>query len=83
VRLSTGAVAQGRLFVIGGQRLTETETPLRRTIAYDPTSNTWITKAPMPTARVGVAASRVFVNGQARIEVVGGIRPGNNLQYIP
>lgn len=84
VRLSTGTVPVRRLFVIGGERLTSTgETPLRRNIAYDPTTNTWITKAPMPTARVAVAATTVFVNGQARIEVVGGSLPGNNLQYIP
>ena len=30
-----------------------------------------------------LTATRVFLNGQPRVEVVGGSRPGNNLQYIP
>jgi hypothetical protein len=30
-----------------------------------------------------VVARRVYLNGQALIEVVGGSRPGNNLQYAP
>jgi N-acetylneuraminic acid mutarotase len=84
VRLATGAVMLGQLYFIGGERFTSTgETTLRRNIAYDPTTNTWITKAQMPTARLGVAATKVFLNGQPRIEVVGGRLPGNNLQYVP
>ena len=30
-----------------------------------------------------LTAARVFVNGEPRIEVIGGYRPGNNQQYIP
>jgi hypothetical protein len=37
----------------------------------------------MPTLRLGIAATRVVLNGKARIEVVGGPKPGNNLQYLP
>jgi N-acetylneuraminic acid mutarotase len=84
VRLATGAVMLQHLFVIGGERFTSTgEIVLRRNIAYDPSTNTWTNKTPMPTARVGVAATKVFLNGQPRIEVVGGRRPGNNVQYVP
>jgi N-acetylneuraminic acid mutarotase len=67
-----------KLYMIGGDGYP----PLRRTDVYDPATNTWTTKARMPTGRVG-AAARVFVDGKARIEFVGGPRPGNNLQYIP
>jgi hypothetical protein len=28
-------------------------------------------------------ATRVFLDGQPRIELVGGVAPGNNLQYVP
>jgi hypothetical protein len=37
----------------------------------------------MPSPRADIAASQVRLNGQARIEVVGGSVPGNNLQYVP
>ena len=40
-------------------------------------------KNAMPSPRTGLAATMVRRNGQARIEVVGGSAPGNNLQYIP
>jgi N-acetylneuraminic acid mutarotase len=59
---------------------------------YDPVSDTW-QKKPLLTnfawyAPYGLAAARVFLNGQPRVEVVGGERgwygsPGNNQQYIP
>ncbi len=54
---------------------------------YDPVSDTW-KKKPLLTefSFWGVdelTPTRVFLNGQPRIEVVGGARPGNNLQYIP
>ena len=66
---------------------------------YDPVTDTW-GKKPMLTQfawwdpTFGLAAAKVFVNGQPRVEVVGGERgwpawpgwpssPGNNQQYIP
>lgn len=83
--LGGGAALGGKLYVIGGLRknLDGTVTVVRTTTVYDPGTNTWTTRAPMPTARARIAASRVLLNGQARIEVVGGDPPGNNLQYIP
>ena len=75
-----GTALNAKLYVIGGVRgnmLT------RATSVYDPATNTWSNKAPLPSARFGMAASRVVLNGQARIEVVGGARPGNNLAYVP
>ncbi len=54
---------------------------------YDPASDTWETK-PLLTkfsywADYELTAARVFLNGQPRVEVIGGYRPGNNQQYIP
>jgi N-acetylneuraminic acid mutarotase len=79
-----GAVQGGFLYVIGGYRLRPTD-PLVTgpTSIYHPLTDTWTTGAPLPTGWSGVAASKVFLDGRPRIEVVGGSRPGNNLQYIP
>ena len=57
---------------------------------YNPVSDTWTSK-PLLTrfawsSTLGFAAAKVFLNGQPRVEVVGGDRggsPGNNQQYIP
>ena len=68
-----GVAFRAKLFVIGDGK----------TSAYDPTADAWTSKAPMPAPSGGTAASKVLVNGQPRIEVVGGSRPGNNLAYIP
>jgi N-acetylneuraminic acid mutarotase len=80
------AVAQGgKLYLFGGSKINsvgQLET-LRSTSVYNPLTNTWGTAALMPAARYGVSASRVFLDGRPRIEVVGGRPPGNNLQYIP
>jgi hypothetical protein len=54
-----------------------------KTSVYDPATDTWTTRAAAPTVRAEAGASRVVVNGQPRIELVGGRLPGNNLQYVP
>jgi len=56
---------------------------LRSLWMYDPAVGDWTRRANLPTGRYGVAAAKVFINGQPRMEVVGGLRPGNNLQYVP
>jgi N-acetylneuraminic acid mutarotase len=53
------------------------------TYRYDPTANAWTKLAAMPGYRGGMAADRVVLSGRARIEVVGGPRPGNNKAFIP
>jgi hypothetical protein len=84
VRRAAGAVLRGQLFVVGGERLNDTGTvALRRTIAYDPVADAWTSRAALPTPRVGLGASRVFLDGEPRLQVVGGNRPGNSLQYVP
>ena len=72
-RSGSVAVALGaELYVIGD-----------KTNVYHPLTDTWTTAASPPHALSDVAATRVFLNGQARIEVVGGSLPGNHLEYIP
>ncbi len=81
-----GAVLGGKLYVIGGggAPILDPERPnFRQTSIYNPATSTWSLGAPLPTDRATLAASKVFVNGQPYIEVVGGSRPGNNLQYTP
>jgi hypothetical protein len=82
---AASATLGAKLYMIGGSRFNAdgTATEVRTTSVYDPGTNTWTTKAPLPTLRSGSSANRVFVDGRARIEVVGGSRPGNNLQYTP
>jgi N-acetylneuraminic acid mutarotase len=83
--LGAGVALAGKLYVIGGLADdAEGNTRVVRTVSvYDPASDAWTTRAPLPTERFGFAAGRVLLNGQPRIEVVGGPRPGNNLQYVP
>jgi N-acetylneuraminic acid mutarotase len=80
------AVLNSKLYVMGGQRYNAARKvweTLDKTVVYDPITNAWTWRASLPSPRAGVAGSTVLRNGQARIEVVGGSRPGNNLQYIP
>jgi N-acetylneuraminic acid mutarotase len=83
----TGTTADGKLYVFGGLSLRNPQTgrvdTLRTTTIYDPATDSWTTGKPMPTPTSDVAASRIFVNGQVGIQVVGGSRPRNNLQYFP
>jgi hypothetical protein len=70
-------VMLGHLYVFGAPDI----------FIYDPVSDTWETK-PLLTkfsywADYELTAARVFLNGQPRVELIGGYRPGNNQQYIP
>jgi N-acetylneuraminic acid mutarotase len=76
----TSAAVNNKLYVVGGFY---GGTVSGRVDVYDPGTNTWTKKAPIPRVESGLSAGRVVANGQARLEVVGGARPGNNLQYIP
>lgn len=73
------AAVNNKLYVVGGFNGT---TQVGRVDVYDPATNTWTQKASIPRIERGLSGGRVVVNGQARLEVVGGARPGNNLQYI-
>jgi N-acetylneuraminic acid mutarotase len=82
---AAAAVLGGKLYLFGGQRYNAARgwETLDKTLRYDPATNRWTTRTSMPSGRTGIAASPVTVNGQARIEVIGGPAPGNNLQYVP
>ena len=76
----TSASVNNKLYVVGGFYGGAVS---GRVDVYDPVTNAWTKKAPIPRLEAGLSAGRVVVNGQARLEVVGGLRPGNNLQYVP
>jgi N-acetylneuraminic acid mutarotase len=85
---AAGTAAGGKLYLISGNgRTAEGFSEVVPTVSvYDPATNTWTNKAPIPTRRFDVAAAAVRLNpnGQVRVEVVGGAKPpGNNLAYIP
>ena len=83
---AASAVVGGKLYAIGGTRYnakTDAFDILAVTVRYDPTAGTWTRRADLPSPRTGMTASKVLVNGSARIEVMGGSGTGNNLQYIP
>jgi N-acetylneuraminic acid mutarotase len=79
------AVMLAHLYVIGGYSAgLSNGTGI---FVYDPVSNTWESKPLLTTFGywdVGrLTAARVYLNGQPRVEMIGGYRPGNNQQYIP
>jgi N-acetylneuraminic acid mutarotase len=84
---AAGVALAGKLYVIGGygRDSNGSDVVLVTVKVYDPASNQWTTAARLPEGAGGGfrTAAQVVVNGQARIELVGGTRPGNNLQYIP
>ena len=58
-RLEVGASNNGRVYAIGGLSAGRTLNPLSIVEEYDPATNSWTTRASMPTARfdLGVAAA--------------------------
>jgi hypothetical protein len=54
-------------------------------LVFDPKVGSWSQVAAPPVEATGHlwTLSRVVVNGQPRLELVGGTRPGNNWQWIP
>ena len=80
-----GVALGGKLHVIGGlQRdLDGKITAVRTHNVYDPATNTWSIKRPLPVGLAGIVGSRVVVDGQARIEVVSTRFGATNFQYIP
>lgn len=80
------AVLQSKLYVIGGSRYIASRhawEPVDWNSVYDPITDAWTRRASLPSPRTGIAGTKVILNGQPRIEVLGGSLPGNNLQYAP
>jgi N-acetylneuraminic acid mutarotase len=72
-RLAAGVVGS-LLYVVGGE--SGTSTPLSTLQAYNPTSNTWATKAPLPAARKSPNGTGT-ING--KLYVSGGVLADNTL----
>lgn len=74
---SAGAAAMdGKLYLFGSGESNTSR-------VYDPTTNQWSDVAPMPGGRhVAMSATRVFLGGLPRIQLIGGAAP-NNLAYVP
>jgi hypothetical protein len=51
---AAGRVINGKLYVVGGTNASGD--PLGVTLVYNPVTNLWSTKAPMPTRRTRLAA---------------------------
>jgi N-acetylneuraminic acid mutarotase len=67
--------AQAKLYVF------TTDQYPRRTLVYDPLSDSWTVRGPGPVPWEPTA-TRVFVDGKPRIEVIGTFAP-SNYQYVP
>ncbi len=88
-RVASAAVG-GKMYVIAGIRVDVGGpedpigfTPVATTSVYDPATDTWTNLKAAPRSGGGLAAGRVVVSGQPRAALVGGARPGNNLQFLP
>jgi len=83
-QMATAAVVNGIIYVIGGLnfQVSVTNPHLTTVEAYDPATNTWTTKAPMPGARSALQSA--VVNGV--IYVFGGdnaVSTGNSNAFSP
>ena len=72
------AALDGRLFAIGGRVDGSYGRNLAANEAYDPATNSWTTRAPLPTSRSGIAA----VVLERRIFVVGGEAPSGTFNQV-
>lgn len=73
-----GAVVGGKIYAIGGQQFQDSNAIQRAEVQmYDPATDTWAARAPLPLARSHITASTLVRNG--RIITLGGLGPGNRL----
>lgn len=83
---SAAAVVGGRMHVIGGfaSNPDGSSRTVRSNFVYDPTLDRWVTRTSLPADAGAIgAATKVFLNGGARIEMVSTPASGNNWQYTP
>jgi N-acetylneuraminic acid mutarotase len=73
-----GAVVDGKIYSIGGQQNQDSAAIQRAEVQmYDPATNTWTARAPLPLARSHITSATLIRNGQ--IIVLGGLGPGNRV----
>jgi hypothetical protein len=84
---ATTAVVRSKWYVVGQQRTSTGELGANFLSVYDPAADTWARRATPPADIAdysdGPMAGRVYADGVARLELVGGRRPTNNWQYTP
>ena len=83
---AASATVAAKLYIISGERYDaagSVSTSVTTTSQYDPATNTWKNLAQAPRGGPGLAADRVVASREVRIDLVGGERPGNNVQYVP
>lgn len=73
---AAGRVINGKLYVVGGTN--GQGTALSTTLVYDPATNLWSTKAPMPTARTRLGAGVI----NKLLYAVGGSLNANELSTV-
>jgi hypothetical protein len=88
LRWVTTAVVRSKWYVVGQERTSTGEPGANFLSVYDPAANTWVKRTTPPAEYIsdagnGPTAGRVWADGVARLELVGGRRPGNNWQYTP
>ncbi len=76
---AAGAVLGGRLYVIGGCGASGCD----KVFAYDPVTNTWRTKANLPTPKSDLAAGRMTLDGKSYILAVAGSGDDRTYLYTP
>jgi N-acetylneuraminic acid mutarotase len=88
----TSAVVDGKLYVIGGRTVnsnsSSTYVNLNSNEMYDPISDTWTSKAPMPSNRSGLAAAtsedgKIYVFGGEDATTATAMTFDNNEKYDP
>jgi N-acetylneuraminic acid mutarotase len=79
---ATGLALQARLYALNVDHSSPDGTITTSFRIYDPATNAWTRRAPVTLKQVGRLAL-VHRDGAPRIEMVGGLRPGNNQQYTP
>jgi N-acetylneuraminic acid mutarotase len=73
-----GAVVDGKIYCIGGQQNQDSAAVQRAEVQmYDPATDRWTARAPLPLARSHITSSTFVRNGQ--ILVLGGLGPGNRV----
>ena len=73
-----GVVFNGLIYAIGGQQNQDDAAIQRAEVqAYDPATDRWTARAPLPLARSHITSATLVRDG--RIIVVGGLGPGNTV----
>jgi N-acetylneuraminic acid mutarotase len=71
-----GVALGGKIYAIGGQQKQDAAAVQRADVqVYDPATNTWIARAPLPSARSHITSSTFVRDG--RIITIGGLLQGN------